>query len=299
MLYPNRTIIHGDNLEVLRSIDSESIDLIYLDPPYNTGKVLKGNKKLPGVNFNDKWVNNNLHQDRLEKIKSVDNVLFNFIDLSSKLYDESICSYLSFICLRLFEIHKLLKDTGTICLHCDPRSSHYLKSCLDRIFESKNFINEVIWSYNWPKNSKKHFARKHDILFLYSKTKDYVFNIDSVRIPYSKKQFNSKYDNEPHLLGSIPTDVFEIPLLNRASNERNGYPTQKPVILLERIIKASSNEGNIVLDPFCGSGTTLNAAENLGRQWIGIDQSADAVKIASERMAEVCGMFGEVNTVKI
>jgi site-specific DNA-methyltransferase (adenine-specific) len=225
-------------------------------------------------------------------------------------------AYLTYMAQRVIEMHRILKDTGSIYLHCDPTASHYLKGLLDMIFGKNNFRNEIVWGYTGPSSAKKRFPAKHDIILCYTKTDNYVFNADDVRIPYddatlkrrsyaeTKKRgiaFQGKtikeYEN-----GKIPSDWWsDIPSGGQiSSNERVGYPTQKPLALLHRIIKASSNEGDIVLDPFCGCATTCVAAQQLGRKWIGIDIAEQAVDILVERLSNDAGFFKDfVNTTLI
>ena len=196
---------------------------------------------------------------------------------------------------RLIEMRRLLKETGSIYLHCDPTASHYLKMVMDAIFGAKNFRNEIIWwYYNGSSATKRFFPRKHDVILFYAKNADAnpTFNPDDVRIPYEptsgwlKGKNKDSYGN-PNPKGKVSPDVFRIPSINNMSKERCGYPTQKPQTLLERIIKASSNEGDVVLDPFCGCATTLVAAEKLNRKWIGIDVSPQSAKEIKKRMTKL------------
>ncbi|MCG9133632.1 HNH endonuclease, partial [Candidatus Poribacteria bacterium] len=207
--------------------------------------------------------------------------------------------YLMAMTIRLIEMHRILKPTGSIYLHCDPTASHYLKLVMDAIFEKENFRNEIVWCYRGGGVPKNDFSRKHDIILRYSKTEDVTFNIDDIRIPYSvsvMESSESRYDKSyrgnnvysgyrPNKLGKHPEDWWTIqPLMPSDKKERTGYPTQKPLKLLERIIKASSNEGDVVLDPFCGCATACVAAEKLRRQWVGIDISPSAEAITKLRL---------------
>ena len=178
---------------------------------------------------------------------------------------------------------RVLKKTGSIYLHCDPTASHYLKLLMDAIFSNENFRNEVIWFYHdSPGRPKKDFPRKHDVIFRYVMSEKYTFNDQDVRIPIldsSKERYKSArvlggksyLGGKSSKIGKIPEDVWGLPVVKQNSKEALGYPTQKPLELIRRIINASSNEGDLVLDPFCGCGTTLHAAEELNRQWVGID----------------------------
>lgn len=273
-------LYHGDCLFVLRhDIQPDSVDLIYLDPPFFTGTVRKGTGQ-PGemeISFDDSrrfWAE---HQ---EEMRNAAPVWMQHLALERP----DFASYLWYMMARLQECHSVLKSTGSIYLHCDPRVSHYLKMVMDEIFGWRNFLNEIIWSYRSGGGSKLHFGRKHDVIFWYTRTKvGYTFNADAVRVPYSaiiaesrRGLFNEK--------GKVVGSVWDISRPPNHSKEWLGYPTQKPEVLLERIIAASSNPGDVVLDPFCGSGTTLAIAKNLGRQWIGIDSYDEAIKIAEKRI---------------
>jgi site-specific DNA-methyltransferase (adenine-specific) len=206
---------------------------------------------------------------------------------------------------RIIEMHRILKDTGSLYLHCDPTASHYLKVVLDEIFGKNNFRNEIVWCYTGPSGSKKNFPAKHDVILRYSKTEDrYIFNYDAIRVPYVRLNTGATHSifKEAKTLseeGKIPEDWWkDIPSGGHISpKERTNYPTQKPLALLKRIINASSNEGDIVLDPFCGCATTCVAAQQLGRKWIGIDIEKQAVSILVERLSDDAGLFKDfVNT---
>ena len=218
-------------------------------------------------------------------------------------------SYLIMMSLRLIEMKRLLKETGSIYLHCDPTASHYLKMVMDAIFGPENFRNEIIWCYSTSGRPKNRFARKHDVILFYSKTKNYRCNS---KIPVSEKYLASHYrqvDDKGRQCrirvdagktriyypseGMICNDWWEIPYLNSQAKDRSGYPTQKPLPLLERIIQASSNKGDIVFDPFCGCATALVGAEKLGREWVGIDVSQQAAVEIKERMIKLAVDRGE------
>ena len=193
-------------------------------------------------------------------------------------------AYLVMMTTRLIELHRVLNRTGSLYLHCDPTASHYLKIILDVIFGKRNFRNEIIWCYRGAGYPKKDFGKRHDVILRYSKTDNYIFNLDAVREPYAeatKERFkhyigNKRYGKDYGIqtlnpLGKHPDDWWEIQPIAPSARERLGYPTQKPEALLEKIIQASSHEGSVVLDPFCGCGTTVSVAERLKRRWIGID----------------------------
>ena len=200
----------------------------------------------------------------------------------------------SLLAIRLIECHRVLKDTGSVYLHCDPTMSHYLKIILDCIFGEKNFRNEIIWGYRTGGVSKSKFAKKHDVILCYQKTNHCFHNPMKEIILYDKPFFTNA---QPNNKGQYEIEVYirdvwdDIkPVLN-VSKERTGYPTQKPLVLLERIIKASSNKGDVVLDPFCGCATTCIAAERLERKWIGIDVSHKAYELVKERLKKEVDLF--------
>lgn len=205
------------------------------------------------------------------------------LDNAATGWQGAVRSYMAFMGPRIVEMHRLLKPTGSIYLHCDPTMSHYLKVMMDAVFGQTNFQNEVIWSYNSGGGTKSRYGRKHDTLLFYSKGGIFTFNADEVRVPYASvipdkwaENFNEK--------GKVSGDVLTIKRLANRAKERLGYPTQKPRELYEFLIKASSNEGDIVLDPFCGCGTTLDAAESLNRQWLGIDITIFALEPVQRRL---------------
>ena len=213
-------------------------------------------------------------------------------------------AYLAFMAPRLAEIWRLLAPDGSVYLHCDPHASHYLKVIMDTIFGYPRFRNEIIWHYKHTGNSKRDFARKHDVLLRYVKTDSWTFNADAVRQPYDAKTvkryerpvvFAGKYEAKLNPLGRLCDDVWEIPPIRNVSKEGLGYPTQKPLALLERIIKASSNPGDIIFDPFCGCGTALDAAHGLNRHWVGIDLTVLALEPMERRLRERHGLAPRVD----
>jgi len=208
----------------------------------------------------------------------------------------SINAYLAFMRDRVEACYDVLKPTGSFYLHCDWHASHYLKKMCDEIFGYNNFRNEIIWYYKHMSNVKKDFARKHDTILRYTKSNEFVFNLNDVRQPYDDQTikryktpvvFPKGYEAKINSLGKIPDDVWIIPPIRNVSKERIGYPTQKPEAVLERIIKASSNPGDIVLDPFCGCGTTAIVSRKLKRHFIGIDVSYTACKVMQNRFKDL------------
>lgn len=281
------TFYHGDCLFVMEhDIQPESVDLIYLDPPFFTGKVQKGVAKWQPnameVSYEDSkkfWGDshkvNNMREHAPEWLKHI------------AVQRPDFASYLYYMMARLKACHKVLKHTGSIYLHCDWRASHYLKMIMDDVFEFYNYQNDIVWHYGLGGSSAERWSRKFDTILFYSKSSEYKFTPFMVKATSQRmKGLNKKCDN-----------VWEIPTLNNMSRERQGYPTQKPLALLKRIINASSNEGDVVLDPFCGCGTAIIAAQQLNRQWIGIDISKDAYDISSKRHGELPLEFTHINYV--
>ena len=317
-------LYYGDNLEILRKyIPDSSIDLVYLDPPFNSKatynvlyKEQTGEPSQAQITaFEDTWHWGLESEKALQEIfaspiassavKDFMSVMPNFLGKKT-----DMAAYLVMMCIRLLELKRSLKDTGSIYLHCNPTASHYLKILMDAIFEPQNFLNEIVWCFSERERILKTWNKKHDIILLYAKEqgKHKTF-FQRVLDPYSEvTKGKFKYKDEKgwyqirgkNIMGSPvrradglrpehelqypgltyrqylkegvpPKDWWVIPIINKASSERLGYPTQKPLNLLERIVNASSDEGDIVLDPFCGCGTTLVAAQKLNRKWIGID----------------------------
>ncbi len=304
----NRTIFCRDNLEVLRGINSNSIDLIYLDPPFNKKKVFAApiGSTAEGASFKDIFQREDVKDEWVDIIKEVQSELADFLLAVPNSYNKY---YLSYMAIRLLEMKRILKDTGSLYLHCDSTMSHYLKLLLDIIISEKNFRNEIIWCYHGPGSPKmRQFNRKTDSIFWYSKSATWTFNANDIRLPYKDpnqslrramspiKSFTQKEVETYREKGKIPENWWEMRIAARSKSEYVGYPTQKPLALLERIIKASSNPGEIVLDPFCGCATTCIAAERLGRQWVGIDISEKAFALVKQRLkGEVEGFMFKNN----
>lgn len=294
---PN-ALYYGDCLEVMESFPSEYVDLIYLDPPFNSDEkyntIFKGRHGLQNIEpqikaFDDTWTWNEASAQRVEEVKgAVANPASKVIQAFELFMPQSkMLSYTSYMAQRLFEMRRVLKSTGSIYLHCDPTASHYLKLVMDAIFDEDNFRNEIVWHYyNVASTSRNFLGRKHDTILFYAKSKEALFNWDDMREPYvphsnwvksSASYGDSRYG--PNEKGKLMHDVWAIPTINNMAKERLGYPTQKPLALLERVIKASSNPDDIVLDPFCGCGTTIEAARKLNRRAIGIDVLPFALRL--------------------
>jgi site-specific DNA-methyltransferase (adenine-specific) len=355
----------GDNLYVLRKLRSESVDLIYLDPPFNSNATYNilfrgptGDRSQAQIEaFDDTWhwgpVSAEAYDDVMRSSLPVADLLKT---LRSFLRENDMTAYLAMMAVRLIELHRVLKPTGSLYLHCDPVASHYLKLLLDSIFQPVNFRNEIIWKRTFAHgNVTTRFGNVTDTIFYYSKGRDFTWHqlfkqltiseieekyphIDSdgrrwqsvtLRNPsvrpnlhYSYKAGNGitytphpngwscnkermqQYDREHRLhfpanpSGALRLKMYadeskgerlqslwdDIPPIGAQAQERLGYPTQKPLALLQRVILASSNEGDVVLDPFCGCGTAVHAAEKLGRNWIGIDITFPAIQIINDRL---------------
>lgn len=289
-----------------RDIPDSSIDLVYLDPPFNSNRdyhlSFQESDATTGKNkkaFTDTWRWGETSEHILTQIGESSPELHSLVTgLVKGLGSTPVAAYLVMMTPRLLEIHRVLKNTGSLYLHCDPTSSHYLKIILDRIFGEIHFRNEIAWSYKGGGRSNKYFARKHDSILFYTKSNTWTFNYQDILVDRTNRTYFTdengdrywlKYEKRYYLKheGKVPEDWWaDIDPLHGPYKERLGYPTQKPLALLERIIRASSKKGNIVLDPFCGCGTTLIAAENLARKWIGIDISRDAIEITEKRLKD-------------
>jgi adenine-specific DNA-methyltransferase len=291
--YPNNypkdwknLLIWGDNKLVMSSLIKQGwagkIDLIYIDPPFFTGA--------------DFVIRTKIEDERIKKEPSI---------IEERAYKDTwgggIASYLKYMYERLLLMRDLLNENGSIFVHLDWHVGHYIKVIMDEVFGYENFRNEIIWAYRWASTTKSTFAHKHDVILWYTKSSNYIFNLDDVREPYTKEQLKGyKKDSKgyytqgkngkkwyAHPKGQVPDDVFNIGIISRSSYERVGFTTQKPETLLKRIILVSSNHSNIVADFFCGSGTTQAVAEKLGRRWIGCDLSKFAIQLTRKRLLDI------------
>jgi DNA modification methylase len=321
---PNQ-LFYGDNLEVLRKhIKDESVDLCYIDPPFNSKRNYNQIYNNVGKEdqaqaqaFVDTWTWDDHANQGLAEISENYHGRFTsqsidlIAGLTKVLGKGSLLAYLVSMTLRVAEIHRVLKPTGSFYLHCDPTASHYLKIILDAIFcsDGGDFQNEIIWSYKRYTAVSKRFQRLHDVIFLYVKSSNSIFN--HIRDDYGEKsgkadshykqdeegrwfRWQKRKGQEPYkiylnLEGKRLGDVWEISIINASAKERLGYPTQKPEALLERIIKASSNEGDVILDAYCGCGTTIAVAERLNRTWIGIDITYQSISLILKRLEDSFG----------
>ncbi len=299
------TFYHGDCKFVMNhDIEPNSIDLIYLDPPFFTGKTQKGTAKWQPEAMEVSYEDSKRFWGDTEKVNAMRTRAPEWLRHIAQTRPD-FASYLFYMMERLEACHKVLKDTGSIYLHCDEKASHYLKMIMDEVFGFEHYQNEVIWHYISAPEAKTRYGKKHDTILYYVKSDTFTFNLDDIRVPHSNntsptriykhkvkdsitaEMIVKEYVCHTNPLGKALDDVWGMPLIAAVSKERVGYPTQKPLALLERIIKASSNEGDLVLDPFCGCGTAIIAAQRLNRRWIGIDISKDAYEISSKRHGEL------------
>ena len=358
---PNRTIFCRDNLDVLRGINSETVDLIYLDPPFNSKKQWDApiGSSAEGASFKDKWSTADVDQRWTELYRAEYPGLYQMLKGMAFYASESDISYLSYMSIRIIEMRRILKETGSLYYHCDSTMSHYVKIVLDIVFGRGRYLNEIIWERNsgrakGSQHEASNFGVNTDSILFYSKTDKNMFNpqykmdyskfnkIDSngeryytgipifcsksmgarpnlcyewrgFRNPHpsgwrlSKERLEEEYQKGNVVINGgklerrkylrdykgIPTDNLWYDIPRVLGKEGTGYPTQKPLALLERIIKASSQEGDFVLDPFCGCATACVAAERLNRQWIGIDVSIKAYELVQERLEREVEGFGQ------
>ena len=296
----------GDCLDILKKLNRENpsgfIDLIYIDPPFNSKRNynilfedadLKDTKAQKEA-FADTWSNVS-YKDTLEELKDIDLDLFSFLESLDKIRIlKSAVSYLTTMAIRIYYMHQVLKNTGSFYLHCDQTMSHYLKILCDLIFGNENFRNEIVWHYRRWTGDAKAFMKMHDIILFYAKDKSKVkFNVQYT--PYTEKSLERKQHYHTRIKGDDvyitkidkngvkENDVWQIQLLNSQSKERLGYPTQKPEILIKKIIEASSDKGDLVADLFCGCGTTIAVAQELERKWIGVDISHLAIGLVERK----------------
>ena len=294
-------LFFGDCLDVMRDdVPDASVDLIYLDPPFNSKRLYNAYiGDAQWVAFKDTWQWHEAVNDFHEVAGDVR--LANTMEGLRKIIGEgSNLAYLSYMANRLRECRRVLKADGSIYLHCDQTMSHYLKVLMDTVFGKPNFLNEIVWHYRKWSTGKYIFQRNHDVILFYSKTKaqrralneGYMARAESTMKRFGDGRIESAYDEHGQRIPSTTYGVSEgvrqddLWDINRVAPVKQIYPTQKPLGLLDRVIRASSNHGDTVLDPFCGCGTTIHAAQNLGRRWIGIDVCVNACKVIEERLRE-------------
>lgn len=266
-------IYFGDNLPILQSMPSESVDLIYIDPPFNTGRSQSRTQIKTA-------------QSELGDRVGFQGKRYQTIKVGSKGYLDIFADYLAFLESRLVEAHRLLRSNGSLYFHIDYREVHYCKVMLDGIFGRESFLNEIIWAYDYGARSKNKWPAKHDNILWYAKDPGhYTFNLDAIdRIPYMAPGLVGK---EKAARGKTPTDTWWHTIVPTNGREKTGYPTQKPLGILRRIIAASSNPGGVVLDFFAGSGTTGAACLEMGRQFILVDSNPQSIEVMRTRFAGV------------
>jgi len=264
------TLYFGDNLTVLKLIPDSSVQLVYIDPPFNTGREQQRSKVTTKRNNEGNRIG--FKGERYETVKST--VLS---------YDDQFANYWEFLEPRIEEAFRVLRKSGTLYLHLDYRESHYAKVLLDALFGPECFLNEIIWAYDYGGKSKSRWPAKHDTILVYVKDpKNYYFNSEEVdREPYMAPGLVTPEKIEK---GKLPTDVWWHTIVSPTGKEKTGYPTQKPVGILRRIIQASSKPGDVVLDFFAGSGTTGFVANELGRRFILVDQNPESIEVIKERL---------------
>lgn len=268
----SNSIVLADNLEFLRDVPDGSVDLIYIDPPFNTG----GQQSITPI----KTV-----RDEAGDRTGFGGNRYRTERQGSTAYLDNFDDYMGFLAPRIEEARRILTLKGSLFLHVDQHESHYCKVLLDRVFGRKSFINEIIWSYDYGGRSKKKWPSKHDTIFWYAvDPDDYTFNADAIdRIPYMSPGLVGK---EKAAKGKVPTDVWWQTIVPTNGRERTGYPTQKPLAILDRIVKVHSNPGDLVLDFFAGSGTTGVAAAKNDRRFVLVDSNPEAVQVAAKRLTE-------------
>lgn len=307
------TLYYGDNLDVLRrprTIAEESVHLIYIDPPFNSKRNysqiynrIGEEDRAQAQAFIDTWEWDTRAQAAYAEIignagaRYTSATIELMQGLRNVLGEDSLLAYLANMTVRIAELHQKLTPTGSMFLHCDPTAGHYLKLLMDAVFVSQggDFRNEIVWCYTGPGSpGMRQFMRKHDTIFWYSKGSEWTFNADAVRIPHHEKTKANYKDglvgsgfveaeHKIHEKGKVPEDWWQIAIAPRG-HEYLGYPTQKPEKLLDRIIRAASNEGDLVLDAFCGCGTTIDMAQRLKRNWIGMDITYQSISTVLRRL---------------
>ena len=267
---PRDTVVFGDNLPVLQALGDQSVQLVYTDPPFNTGKTQRRTRIRVAADPNG---------DR----SGFTGRRYRSTTLGTEAFADQFDDYLAFLEPRLREIHRVLSPSGSLYLHLDYREAHYCKVLLDGIFGRDRFLNEIIWAYDYGGRPKRRWPAKHDTILVYVKDPNgYTFNQDDIdRIPYMAPGLVGP---EKAAVGKLPTDTWWHTIVGTRSAERSGYPTQKPEALAERIIRAGSNPGDLVLDPFAGSGTVGAVAARLGRAFLLIDNNAEAVACMRGRL---------------
>lgn len=293
-------LLHADNLAAMRQLPDECVQLVYLDPPFNTGREQR-RRTIRSVRESGASTHAGESNSASEPASDTGSTTVSSSKVTATTYrgfsgttytrtiealtsyDDRFADYWAFLEPRLAEAHRLLRDEGTLYLHLDWREAHYAKVALDALFGRECFLNELIWAYDYGAKSKSRWPTKHDTILVYVKNPEtYWFDSEAVdREPYMAPGLVTP---EKAARGKLPTDVWWHTIVGTSAREKTGYPTQKPLGILRRIVAASSRPGDWVLDPFAGSGTTAAAARELGRRSISIDSSTEAVRVMSERL---------------
>ena len=283
-------------------MNSASVDLIYLDPPFNSSANYAApiGSQAAGAAFKDTWGLDDVNLAWHGEIKHEHPGLYDLLNSTRQIHSDSMMSYLIYMAVRIMEMRRLLKETGSIYLHCDPFASHYLKLLMDSVFGKDLLKSEIVWRIGWVsgyKTQKRGWIRNHDVILYYTRSKkDTCFNKEY--IPYAPDYV--RRDGKKPTGKGVPiedtwncskADILDSIAIKSFSSEKTGYPTQKPLALLRRIIRASSNEGDMVLDPFCGCATACIAAQGLQRQWVGIDISPKAAELVEQRIENELRLF--------
>ncbi len=275
-------VIHGDNLDALRRLDDESVDLVYVDPPFNTGKTQR--------------------RDELRTVQSTEGDRVGFkgkryatTRIGSRAFADTFDDYLAFLEPRIVEAHRVLKRTGSFYFHIDYREAHYCKVLIDGVFGRDCFLNEIIWAYDYGARSTKKWPAKHDTIFFYAKDRG-AYHFDQAEVDRIAYMAPELVGPEKAARGKLPTDTWWHTIVSPTGKEKLGYPTQKPLGILRRIVRASSPPGGVVLDFFAGSGTAGAAALECGRRFILVDESPEAIAVMQRRFAGLEVDFEETVT---
>jgi site-specific DNA-methyltransferase (adenine-specific) len=271
-------IVLANNLQVLRSLPDGAVNLIYLDPPFNTGRTqrrttVRTERVAEG------------EDGRAGDRTGYGGQRYRTTELGSRAFEDAFDDFLGFLEPRLVECRRVLAADGSLFLHLDPRESHYAKVLLDGLFGRDSFMNEIVWSYDYGGRSKRRWPAKHDTILWYARDPEqYTFNYEAIdRIPYMAPGLVTP---EKAARGKVPTDVWWQTVVPTSGSERTGYPTQKPIAILERIVRVHSNPGELVADFFAGSGTTGAAAARHGREFLLVDEHPEAVDVMEQRLSE-------------
>ena len=300
--FANRSLYHGDNLAFLRGMNSGTVNLIATDPPFNKSKDFHAtpDSLAAGASFEDRWSwHDDIHDEWLIALMQNEPEAWAVINTAKQVWGDDMGAFLCWLGVRLLEMHRILTDDGSIYLHIDHTAHAWVKALMDAIFGRRNIRNEIVWCYTGPSNTRRWFPRKHDTILYYVKDEGAPFYRDEVRVPYHAETMARRGRGEgsksiiaasvgtrdDYQDGKVPEDWWADIAALTNQRESTGYPTQKPIALYRRMIEASSNPGDVVLDPFAGCATTCVAAEKAGRQWVGMDTWSGAHQMVLDRLA--------------